>query len=248
VATVRLDRAEKLNRLDVAKFDALITVGTELIDRDDVGAVVLIGAGRAVWAELDLGSFSAMADDDTGRVDVPREPLGAARVRGRQAVHLWSPGPAPVIAAAHGVAFGGGLQIALGADPRIGAPDAQLSIMEVQLGLVPDMCGTQPLPDLVGRDVAKELPFTRPCVRDGGGAVPAGHPTVGRPARRGARARLGDRRPEPQRHPRREATARHGRTRAARPGLQAEQDEITALVGSPEQVAIVRRQLGIPGR
>jgi len=65
-----------------------------------------------------------------------------------------------VIAAIHGVALGGGLQIALGADIRIVAPDAKLSVLEIRWGLTPDMIGTQMLPRLVGLDVAKELTFT----------------------------------------------------------------------------------------
>ena len=55
----------------------------------------------------------------------------------------------PVIAALHGVAFGGGCQIALGADIRIAAPDTRMSVMEIKYGLVPDMGLTQTLPDLV---------------------------------------------------------------------------------------------------
>src|SRR3954454_19130205 len=141
-------------------FEALVATGTSLVDRDDVGAVVLTGSGRAFCAGLDFGSFAAMAENGSGRVVVPRPPLGAARALGQQAVHVWSLVPAPVIAAVHGFAFGGGLQLALGADIRIVAPDAQLSVMEVQWGLVPDMCGTQLLPELVGRDVAKELTLT----------------------------------------------------------------------------------------
>jgi enoyl-CoA hydratase/carnithine racemase len=66
----------------------------------------------------------------------------------------------PVIAALHGVVFGGGLQIALGADLRFASPDAQLSVMEIKWGLVPDMSGTQTLRHLVRLDVAKELTFT----------------------------------------------------------------------------------------
>src|SRR3954453_10699917 len=249
VATVRLDRPEKLNALDEAMFDALITVGTELIDRDDVGAVVLTGAGRAFCAGLDLGSFAAMAGDGAGRVVVPREPLGVARARGQQAVHVWSLVPAPVIAAVHGIAFGGGLQIALGADIRLVARDAQLSVMEVQWGLVPDMCGTQLLPELVGRDVAKELTLT--------GRRLSGTEAV----RLGLATRESD-------EPLAEALglaaeiAGHSRkaTRAAKrlldlagrvplaEGLQAEQDEISTLIGSPEQVAVVRRRLGVHGR
>lgn len=72
----------------------------------------------------------------------------------------WSLVPAPVIAAIHGNCFGGGLQIALGADIRIAAPDAKLSIMEIKWGLIPDMGITQALPRLLPIDVAKELTFT----------------------------------------------------------------------------------------
>jgi enoyl-CoA hydratase/carnithine racemase len=72
----------------------------------------------------------------------------------------WSLVPAPVIAAIHGNCFGGGLQIALGADIRIAAPDAKLSILEIKWGLVPDMGITQTLPRLVPIDVAKELTFS----------------------------------------------------------------------------------------
>jgi enoyl-CoA hydratase/carnithine racemase len=68
--------------------------------------------------------------------------------------------PAPVIAAIHGPALGGGIQLAMGADIRIVAPDAKLSVLEIRWGLVPDMTGTQMLPRLVGLDVAKELTFT----------------------------------------------------------------------------------------
>ncbi|CCG03645.1 crotonase/enoyl-CoA hydratase family protein [Blastococcus saxobsidens] len=249
VATVRLDRAEKLNALDAAMFDALIAVGTELIDRDDVGAVVLTGAGRAFCAGLDLGSFAALAEDGAGRVVAPREPLGAARARGQQAVHVWSLVPAPVIAAVHGVALGGGLQIALGADIRIVAPDAQLSVMEVQWGLVPDMCGTQLLPELVGRDVAKELTLT-------------GRRISGTEAARlGLATREADE-PLVQALALAAEIAGHSRnaTRAGKrlldlagrvpfaEGLQAEQDEFRALIGSSEQVAVVRQRLGARGR
>jgi enoyl-CoA hydratase/carnithine racemase len=66
----------------------------------------------------------------------------------------------PVIAALHGAVFGGGLQIALGADIRMAAPDVKMSVMEIKWGLIPDMSGTQTLRDLVRLDVAKELTFT----------------------------------------------------------------------------------------
>ena len=68
--------------------------------------------------------------------------------------------PVPVISAVHGVAYGGGAQIALGADIRIAAPDAKISVMEIKWGLIPDMSLTQTLRDIVPLDVAKELTFT----------------------------------------------------------------------------------------
>jgi enoyl-CoA hydratase/carnithine racemase len=73
----------------------------------------------------------------------------------------------PVIAAIHGNCFGGGLQIALGADIRIAAPDARLSVMEAKWGLVPDMGITSTLPRLVRVDVAKELTYTARIIAGG---------------------------------------------------------------------------------
>ena len=73
---------------------------------------------------------------------------------------MWVDLAPPVIAAVHGVAVGGGFQLALGADLRVVAPDAQLGVFEIKWGIVPDMCGTQLLPPLVGPDVAKDLMFT----------------------------------------------------------------------------------------
>jgi phosphoserine aminotransferase len=74
--------------------------------------------------------------------------------------YLWRRLPVPVIAAAHGVCLGGGLQIALGADVRVAAPGTRFSVMEAKWGLVPDMSATVTLPGLVPRDVAKELAMT----------------------------------------------------------------------------------------
>ncbi|MGY1883788.1 MULTISPECIES: crotonase/enoyl-CoA hydratase family protein [unclassified Blastococcus] len=244
VASVTLDRPDKLNALDPAMFEALVDAGTALIERDDVGAVVLAGAGRAFCAGLDFAQFAAMRDGARGDVVADRPQLGAARALAQQAVHVWSLVPAPVVAAVHGVAFGGGLQVALGADIRIVAPDTQLSVMEIQWGLVPDMMGTQLLPELVGRDVAKELALTGRKV-DGAEAVRIGLATRQADDPLGAARALA------------EEIAGHGRNAprgvkrlvdlAGRvpleEGLQAEQDVIRALIGSEEQVAAVRRRL-----
>jgi enoyl-CoA hydratase/carnithine racemase len=94
-----------------------------------------------------------------GRSIVDRLP-GRATNLPQEAAHVWQHLPQPVIAAVHGHALGGGLQIALGADIRFCTPDATLSVMEVRWGLLPDMSGPQTLVRLVGLDVAKELVFT----------------------------------------------------------------------------------------
>lgn len=162
VADVRLNRPDKLNALDQAMFDALVETSAKLAADPSIRAVVLSGEGRGFCAGLDFMSFQSMAGEGT-RGDVSR--LGdrsAGRITnlGQQAAYGWAEMPAPVIAAIHGVALGGGFQIALGADIRVVAPDAQLSVLEIRWGLVPDMTGTYTLRQLVGLDVAKQLTFT----------------------------------------------------------------------------------------
>ncbi|HEY0933689.1 MAG TPA: enoyl-CoA hydratase-related protein, partial [Trebonia sp.] len=78
----------------------------------------------------------------------------------QHAVWGWRELAVPVIAAVHGIAFGGGLQVALAADIRIVAPDARLAVMEARWGLVPDMAGIALLRGLVRDDVARELAYT----------------------------------------------------------------------------------------
>src|SRR6478609_2353957 len=161
VADVRLNRPEKMNALDPAMFDGLVETGEALKADPAVRAVVLSGEGRAFCAGLDFGSFQAMAgDSETNLENVTPRRGGEITNPGQQAAFVWQEIPAPVIAAVHGVALGGGFQIALGADIRIVAPDVKMSVLEVRWGLIPDMTGTQLLPKVVGLDVAKELTFT----------------------------------------------------------------------------------------
>ena len=91
-------------------------------------------------------------------VTTPRTPGGANRAQ--QAVMVWREIPVPVIAAVHGVAFGGGFQIALGADMRYATADARFSVMEIKRGLVPDLAGTQLMRHLAREDVVRELTYT----------------------------------------------------------------------------------------
>jgi enoyl-CoA hydratase/carnithine racemase len=157
VADVRLDRPDKLNALDDAMFTALAETGAALRSEPGLRAVVLSGNGRSFCAGLDRTAFRAMAEGRTWR---PAAADADGPSRGQRAVLVWHTLPVPVIAAVRGHALGGGLQLALGADIRIVAPDARLSVLEIRWGLTPDMAGTQLLPRLVGPDVAAELTWT----------------------------------------------------------------------------------------
>ncbi|GFG50108.1 enoyl-CoA hydratase [Mycolicibacterium agri] len=157
VATVSMVRADKHNALDQAMFEALMRAAEQLAGDASVRAVVLHGEGKSFCSGLDVASL--MGGSGGTNVLLTRADGRVANFAQR-VTYDWSLVPAPVIAAIHGNCFGGGLQIALGADIRIAAPDAKLSIMEIKWGLVPDMGITQTLPRLVPIDVAKELTFT----------------------------------------------------------------------------------------
>jgi enoyl-CoA hydratase/carnithine racemase len=163
VADVRMNRPDKLNALDAEMFQALTEAGRDLAENRSVRAVVLSGEGRAFCAGLDFTGFQAMAgsrsqrqESTTTLLERRDSPANSAQLAG----WVWQEVPVPVIAAVHGVAFGGGLQVALGADIRFVTPDARLSVMEIKWGLIPDMTGTQTLRRLVRLDVAKELTFS----------------------------------------------------------------------------------------
>ncbi len=168
VADVRLTRPDKINALDNAMFAAIVDAGEGLKSDPSVRAVVLSGEGRGFCAGLDFSSFQAMAGGGGGggggegaaRTSPITDMSGRITHVGQQAAYVWQELEVPVIAAVHGVALGGGIQIALGADLRIVAPDARMSVLEIRWGLVPDMTGTAMLVRLVGLDRAKELALT----------------------------------------------------------------------------------------
>ncbi len=165
VADVRLVRADKMNALDAAMFEALVATSTRLAGEKGLRAVVLSGEGRAFCAGLDMGRFAAMKEKGGNGIAGGEKRDLSARTHGlanfpQQAVWGWRQLPVPVIAAIQGVAFGGGFQLALGADMRLLAPDARMSIMEIKWGLVPDMAGTPILASLVRDDILRELTFT----------------------------------------------------------------------------------------
>jgi len=159
IADVRLVRADKMNALDIPMFEALVAATERLAGEKGLRAVVLSGEGPAFCAGLDMGRFAAMKDGGGEERDLAMRTHGLANFP-QAAVWGWRQLPVPVIAAVHGVAFGGGFQLALGADIRLLAADARMSIMEIKWGLVPDMAGTPILAGLVRDDILRELTYT----------------------------------------------------------------------------------------
>jgi enoyl-CoA hydratase/carnithine racemase len=157
VATVTLTRPDKHNALDLAMFEAIIAAAGNVAEEPAVRVVVLHGDGPSFCSGLDIASLMSSGKGVDGLTD----PLtGEVPNWFQRAAYDWIRVPVPVIAAIHGVCFGGGLQIALATDIRIATPDARLSVMEIRWGLIPDMSISRTLPRLVGIDVAKELTYT----------------------------------------------------------------------------------------
>ncbi len=246
VADVRLVRADKMNALDDAMFSALVETGERLKTEASLRAIVLSGEGRAFCAGLDMDSFSEMTSGErqwgANLLDTPRTAGGSNRVQ--HAAMVWREIPVPVIAAVHGVAFGGGFQLALGADMRFVAPDAKLAVLEIKWGIVPDMAGLALMRSLLRDDTARELTYT-------------GRIFTGREALTlGLATRVCD-------DPRAEALALAAEIAAKNPHairgakrllnlvadadqhaiLKAESAEQTALIGSPNQVEAVMANL-----
>ena len=243
VADVRLNRPEKMNALDPAMFGALVEVADALAAEPSLRCVVLSGEGRSFCAGLDFSSFQGMTESNSSERSTTAIADTEDRIthRGQQAVYGWTTLPVPVIAAVQGHALGGGAQLALGADIRIMAPDAQLSILEIRWGLVPDMTGTQALVDLVGLDVAKELTFTGRMV-SGTEAAQLGLATrLSDDPRADAlamAAEIASKSPHAIRAAKRLFNEAPRATRAE--GFAAERSEIGALIGSPNQVEQVQ--------
>jgi len=163
IADVRMNRADKRNALDNAMFTSLAAAGEYLKTLSELRAVVLSGDGASFCAGLDFGSFQAMAQGSSGQggsVNAGAMSDGRITHLAQQVCWVWQEVPVPVVAAVHGHALGGGMQIALGADIRIVHPDTQLSVREVHWGLIPDMTGTLMLSRLVRPDIVKDLVFS----------------------------------------------------------------------------------------
>jgi len=157
VALVQLNRPEKHNALDLEMFRAIAQIQKKLARESGIRAVILSGSGVDFCSGLDAKS---VLKDRTGALKLLWKWLPWRANLAQQVSVGWRRLSVPVFAAIHGRCWGGGLQIALGADFRIARPDASLSIMEGKLGLIPDMGGTLAVRDLMARDHAMWLTMT----------------------------------------------------------------------------------------
>src|SRR5262245_26048469 len=148
VGVLTLNRPDRRNALSRDTLYALGRFGRELVADPAVRAIVVTGAGdKAFCAGADLKERQGMTPDDVRvQVGLYRSELG-----------VLDKSPKPVIAAINGVAFGGGLELALVCDLRVASPSAELALPETTLGIIPGAGGTQRLPRIVGEARAKEM-------------------------------------------------------------------------------------------
>ncbi len=160
VAEVCINRPERKNAWTLEMFDALAAAAEKLAAERGLRVVILRGAGGCFSSGLDLAVLQSFAADIDGlTAQILAAPPGEPN-RFQRPVTAWQALPVPVIAAIDGVAYGAGLQLALAADFRLAAPEAQLSVMETKWGLIPDMGISQSLPRLMAADKAKDLIMT----------------------------------------------------------------------------------------
>ena len=158
VALVTLNRPDKHNAVSLAMFASLAQAGEQLAASRTLRAVILTGAGDNFCAGIDTDIFRR--DELVIDADALAPVEGSPANRLQRAAYVWRELPVPVICAINGVAYGAGLQIALGADLRYAAVDARLSIMEIKWGLIPDMAISTTLRDILPADRVKELAWS----------------------------------------------------------------------------------------
>ena len=150
IATITVNRPDKLNALNGTVIAELGQAIDEARTRDDVGGVILTGAGRAFIAGADIAEVAT------------NSPIMAKRLarRGQEVFRRFETSPKPTIAAVNGFALGGGCELAMACHVRLASEHAKFGQPEVKLGLVPGYGGTQRLPRLVGKGRALQLLLT----------------------------------------------------------------------------------------
>ncbi|MDQ6872923.1 MAG: enoyl-CoA hydratase-related protein [Gemmatimonadota bacterium] len=150
VATLTLNRPEKLNALNDATIGELGQAIDQIREDDSIGGAIVTGAGRAFVAGADISELSSQTPD-----------LAKARARaGQDVFRKFETSPKPIIAAVNGFALGGGCELAMACHFRIASEAAKFGQPETKLGLLPGFGGTQRLPRLVGKGRALQLIFT----------------------------------------------------------------------------------------
>jgi len=157
IAEVILNRTDKLNALDESMMQAIIAAGEDIQNDPSIRVVVLRGEGRAFCAGIDLSNFDINPE---GGIDNMVERTHGIANKWQQCVWVWRSLDVPVIAAVHGICFGGGLNIMSGADIKYVTPDTRLSILEMKWGIIPDMAGSQLWRHNVREDILRELTYT----------------------------------------------------------------------------------------
>ncbi|HEX5521372.1 MAG TPA: enoyl-CoA hydratase-related protein [Longimicrobiaceae bacterium] len=151
IATVTINRPDKLNALNAATIDELATVVDEIARRDDVRGAIVTGAGaKAFVAGADIGELAQMGPIDG--IEVSRQ--------GQRVFRAIELSRKPIIAAINGFALGGGCELALACHLRLAAESAKFGLPEVKLGIIPGYGGTLRLPRIVGKGRALELILT----------------------------------------------------------------------------------------
>jgi enoyl-CoA hydratase/carnithine racemase len=157
VAFVRLNRADKRNALDLPMFQSIAAAQRQVRHQSGIRAVILQGEGEDFCTGLDV---AGMMSNRKAMVRLLWKWLPWRANLAQQVSVGWRRLNVPVIAVIHGRCWGGGMQIALGADFRIAHPDASFSVMEGKWGLIPDMGGTLALRELMQRDQAVRIAMT----------------------------------------------------------------------------------------
>ena len=159
IAHVVLNRPDKLNGMDLPMFEAVAETASKLRQDRNIRAVILSGKGRAFCTGLDVKSVAKNPSSTMKRLLERPSGYGAKENEignlAQDVSYLWRELPVPVIAVLHGMCYGAGFQIALGADMRYATPDCKLSIMEGKWGLIPDMGASIFLRELTRIDIAK---------------------------------------------------------------------------------------------